>query len=182
MTQLPLTDITNLLVEGENNLHIRGYQSNTDERFSSAMTGGIRITYADGEIEEIVTDESFNQVQLVGFWVMDEPEGFETATTMDKRRGLPSPLYSLPMHPIALRRSFYYIRQFELKEMPVCARLYSTALGAYEPYMIKELGNFAVKYQSQLGEISTEWHFEGDKPVFNYSVPEGVKATVIIPE
>ena len=52
----------------------------------------------------------------------------------------------------------------------------------FKPYMIKGIGNFAVKYQSQLGEISTEWHFEGDTPVFNYSVPEGVKATVIIPE
>ncbi|MBR0360514.1 MAG: family 78 glycoside hydrolase catalytic domain [Clostridia bacterium] len=132
---LPLTDITELLVDGENNLHIRAYQSNTDERFSSAMTGGIRITYTDGEVEEIVTDESFNQVQLVNFWVMDEPDGFETATAIDVGRGGPSPLYSLPMHPIALRRSFYYIRQFELKEMPVGAKLYSTALGAYEPYM-----------------------------------------------
>lgn len=130
--KLELTDITALLCEGENNLHIRSYQSDTDERFSSAISGGIRITYTDGEVEEIVTDGTFEQLQLVGFWVMEEPDGFETAVRTNQYQTF---LNSYSMHPIALRRSFYYVRQFEINEMPVSAKLYSTALGIYEPYM-----------------------------------------------
>lgn len=130
---LDLTDITELICEGENNLHIRGYQSDTDERFSAAMTGGIRITYTDGEVEEIVTDDMVDQVGLVGFWVTEEPEGFETAVR--KEGAYVTRLNAMPMHPIALRRSFYYVRRFELDEMPTCAKIYSTALGAYEPYL-----------------------------------------------
>ncbi len=126
---IPLTDVTNLLCEGENNLHIRAYQSNDDERFSSSMTGGIRITYKDGEVEEIVTDESFIETRVIGFWETEEPQGFETSTKVTGN------MYAVPFHPIALRKSFYYIRQFELKEMPKEAKLYSTALGAYEPYL-----------------------------------------------
>ncbi len=71
---LTLADITELLVDGENNLHIRGYQSATYNTFSSAITGGIRLYYEDGHIEEIVTDASFKLVQLTNFWDIKEPE------------------------------------------------------------------------------------------------------------
>ena len=46
--------------------------------------------------------------------------------------------------------------------------------------VLKEIGSFAVRYQAKCGEIYTEWHFEGDKPVFNYHIPEGVSAKVIL--
>ena len=65
---LELKDVTEFLTEGENNLHIRGYQSASDETFSAAITGGIRLYYADGEKEEIVTDQQFRQGHLVDFW------------------------------------------------------------------------------------------------------------------
>ena len=77
---LKLTDVTKYLKNGENNLHIRGYQSGSDESFSSAITGGIRIYYADGCVEEILTDGGFKQVKLVDFWENTEPENFETET------------------------------------------------------------------------------------------------------
>ena len=77
---LKLTDVTALIKSGENNLHIRGYQSGTDDFFSAAITGGVRIYYTDGTTEEIVTDNQFKQLQLVNFWETEEPEGFETAT------------------------------------------------------------------------------------------------------
>ena len=154
--RFPLTDITDLVNNGKNNLHIRGYQSNTDERFSSAMTGGIRITYTDGEVEEIVTDENFKKLQLVNFWKTEEPEGFETVTATKYGE---MDMCVLPLHPIALRRSFYYIRQFEIDEKPVSAKLYSTALGCYEPYMNGEritdsfFMPFCTNYQKEYQEF-----------------------------
>jgi alpha-L-rhamnosidase len=48
-----------------------------------------------------------------------------------------------------------------------------------KPVMIKEIGSFAVRYQSKYGEIYTEWHFEGDRPIFTYRVPQNVSVTVI---
>lgn len=128
---LELTDVTTLFKSGENNLHIRGYQSGTDESYSAAITGGIRIYYTDGTVEEIVTDGQFKQVQLVTFWETEEPAGFETAT-----KGMGGgDMNVMEMHPVALRRSFYFIRQFELHKKPVSAHLYATALGCYEPYL-----------------------------------------------
>lgn len=127
---LALTDITDLVKSGENNLHIRGYQSGTDASFSAAITGGIRLYYADGATEEIVTDRSFRHTTLVPFWETEEPEGFEIAT-----RDNAGDMNVMEMHPIALRRSFYFIRQFELHKKPISARLYATALGCYEPYL-----------------------------------------------
>lgn len=128
---LPLTDITSFLAEGENNLHIRGYQSGTYETFSSAMTGGVRLSYEDGSVEEIVTDGQFKQLQLVTFWETEEPKGFEVET---KGRSTGN-MNVMDMHPIALRRSFYFIRPFVLERKPVSAKLYATALGCYEPYL-----------------------------------------------
>lgn len=37
---LLLTDITELVSEGKNNLHIRGYQSDSYKRITAAITGG----------------------------------------------------------------------------------------------------------------------------------------------
>lgn len=128
---LELKDVTEFLTEGENNLHIRGYQSASDETFSAAITGGIRLYYADGEKEEIVTDQQFRQVHLVDFWETEEPDGFETETV---GRGT-SDMNVMELHPIALRRSFYFIRRFHFEQKPVKALLYSSALGCYEPYM-----------------------------------------------
>lgn len=130
--ELPLTDITELLTNGENNLHIRVYQSATFNSYSAAISGGIRLFYGDGTTEEIVTDSTFKTIQLVNFWDTKEPDGFETATTSGyKSIGL----NVMEMHPIALRRSFLFIRDIELKELPTSATLYASALGCYEPYL-----------------------------------------------
>ena len=129
---LQLTDVSELIKSGENNLHIRGYQSGTDDFYSAAITGGVRIYYTDGTTEEIVTDGQFKQLQLVNFWETEEPEGFETATQGGHHcRGI----NVMEAHPRALRRSFYFVRKFSLQKMPISAHLYSTALGCYEPYL-----------------------------------------------
>lgn len=128
---LELCDLSSFVCEGENNLHIRAYQSESFDSFSSAFTGGLRIIYEDGAVEELLTDDSFKQVQLVTFWEHDEPEGFETAV---KGRSV-SKLNVNELHPIALRRSFYFVRRFELDELPVSAVMRTTALGCHEPYV-----------------------------------------------
>ena len=130
---IPLTDVTEFIGSSENNLHIRGYQTDTDETFSSAMTGGIRLYYEDGETEEIVTDENFKQVSLIDFGVNEEPEGFETATEGKSNMSLTPNV--MPQHPIALRRSFYFVKNFSVVKEIESAVLYASALGCYEPYM-----------------------------------------------
>ena len=132
---LTLTDITPLIQPGQNNLHIRGYQTGSDESFISAITGGIRLYYENGTCEEIYLDADARILQLVNFYDNEqEPEGFETKTS-DHYAYVPKVPGVYPIHPIALRRSFYYIRPFELKEMPIKATLYASALGCYEPYL-----------------------------------------------
>lgn len=128
---LPLTDLTSVLTDGENNLHIRAYQSDSFDRIGSALSGGIRITYTDGETEIIQTDESFKQVQLVNFWKTKEPTGFETET---KGRAVHD-LNVSDLHPFAIRRSFYFVKRFELTKKPVSAKLFISALGCFEPYL-----------------------------------------------
>lgn len=132
---LTLTDITELVTAGENNLHIRGYQSNSDKSFISAITGGIRLFYSDRSTEDIYLDENARILQLVNFYDSEvEPEGFETMTT-DPYGFVPKIPGVYPIHPIALRRSFYFIRPFPIKKMPKKATLFASALGCYEAYL-----------------------------------------------
>lgn len=129
--EVPLRDVTAAVRDGENQLHIRGFQSRTFDTFTAAMTGGLRLIYADGTTEEFCTDESFRQVQLVNFWATEEPDGFET-----EAHGLrTTEMNVMTHHPFALRRSFYLIRSFTLAALPVTATLTATALGCYEPYL-----------------------------------------------
>ena len=132
--QLELTDITALVAPGENNLHIRAWQSADDERIMSAITGGIRLTYRDGSTENVYLDGEARILQLVNFYDNEqEPEGFETMKT-DFYPYVPKVPGVYPMHPMALRRSFCFIRPFALTDQPVAAKLYASALGCYEPY------------------------------------------------
>ena len=43
-----------------------------------------------------------------------------------------------------------------------------------QPTAIEEIGSFKVNYKSIHGDISVAWHFENGKPVFEYTVPDGV--------
>ncbi|MBR3894452.1 MAG: family 78 glycoside hydrolase catalytic domain [Clostridia bacterium] len=130
---LPLTDITDLLCDGDNNLHIRGYQSDSYKRISAAITGGVRIYYQDGGIEEILTDEQFREIHFVTFWETEEPDGFELAVPYTKYRT--TPLNVMERHPAKSRRSFYFKKTFNVEKLPVKAMLFSSALGCYEPYL-----------------------------------------------
>lgn len=130
---LPLTDITELVSEGENNLHIRGYQSDSYKRITAAITGGLRLYYSDGSIEQILTDSGFKELHFVNFWETEEPEGFEAALPYTKYRT--TDMNVMEYHPTAARRSFYFKKSFSLDRLPKSARLLSSALGFYEPYL-----------------------------------------------
>ncbi len=56
---------------------LRAYQTASPDSFTSAITGGLRITYADGTTEDIVTDAPFDYVRYIDFWETEEPEGWE---------------------------------------------------------------------------------------------------------
>lgn len=132
---LELTDITQLLTAGENNLHIRAWQSGEDERIMSAITGGIRVFYRDGSREEIFLDENARILQLVNFYdSQEDPAGFETMVS-DFYPYVPKTPGVYDLHPQALRRSFYFVRPFRLDRMPVKATLEASALGCYEPFL-----------------------------------------------
>lgn len=131
---LALTDITVLVNPGENELHIRGWQTGSRDSFVSAITGGIRLHYTDGTREDIYLDKQARILQLVNFGEEREPAGFETAKE-DPYAYVPKEPGVYPIHPIALRRSFYYIRPFRLSVLPVKATLYASALGCYEPWL-----------------------------------------------
>lgn len=133
-THLPLTDITHALIAGENNLHLRAFQTKTDQSYSAAITGGVRLYYEDGTCEEIVTDDSFRQIYLITFGENDDPDGFETALPIAGKYP-DSAMQTSEMHPIACRRSFYFKKIFSLSERPTKARLFASALGCYEPYV-----------------------------------------------
>ena len=47
-----------------------------------------------------------------------------------------------------------------------------------KPHPVKDIGRFEVRYQTALGEIFTHWHYEGDTPVFRYTIPKGMTAQV----
>ena len=75
----------------------------------------------DGTKEEVYLDTDARILQLVNFYDNEqEPAGFETMTT-DSYAYVPKVPGVYPVHPIALRRSFDYIRPFTLEAMPVKA-------------------------------------------------------------
>lgn len=116
---------------GENILWIRAFQTDTIESFTSALIGGIRWEYADGRVEEIVTDERFSEKRLVDFWVTEEPVGWETRTS-DARDNI---LVVSDRHPIAAKRSCYFKKAFSCQKGLKRAWLYASAQGCYEPYL-----------------------------------------------
>lgn len=48
------------------------------------------------------------------------------------------------------------------------------------PVPDKRIGSVCAEYQSAAGLIRSEWHYEGDAVVWNFSIPEGTSATVIM--
>lgn len=131
VTDFSREDLLRLFKQGKNVLWIRTYQTATPERFTSALIGGIRLTYANGETQEILTDDQFHYKRLVDFWVTEEPQGWETCES-DARE---LPLIVADRHPIAIKRSCYFRKTFSCGGEIHKAWLYGSAQGCYEPYL-----------------------------------------------
>ena len=76
----------------------------------------------------------------------------------------------------------------------VCAWLWKTAAGIesdvaapgfkhiiMKPVPDKRLGSIDAQYNSAAGLIKSSWKYEGDKWIWNFSIPEGATATVTLP-
>ena len=128
-----VVNINDALVEGKNLLMIRAYQTSTPDSFTSALNGGLRIEYEDGSADDILTDESFENVRFVDFWETQEPEGFEN--DFDSNLEVRNQLIVTDMHAIAIKRSCYFRKDFSVKRNLKKATLSASALGCYEPHL-----------------------------------------------
>lgn len=135
-----LVDITEYLVS-DNILMIRAYQTSTPYSFTSGITGGIRIFYENGTTEDILTDNSFENVRFIDFFVTEEPVGWETdrVTNLEKT----SQLVVTHMHPIAIKRSCIFRQDFYVKKPITRAILRASALGCYEAHINGRLADEA---------------------------------------
>lgn len=123
-------DLTEFFVEGENKIAIRAYMSGSYERFLSALRGTFAI-YCGDEVTYIKTDKNYFYARVCNFWANKEDEGWETDDNPQSKWNVD--LY--PIHPHAMRRSFYVKKDFEAKKGLTRAVLRATAFGLYEPYL-----------------------------------------------
>ena len=126
-------NIKDYLVDGKNLLMIRAYQTASPDSFTSALTGGVRIEYNDGTGEDILTDESFENVRFIDFWQTEDPEGW--ATDFDSNMEVRNQLIVTDMHAIAIKRSCCFRKDFTACGKVKKATLCSSALGCYEPHI-----------------------------------------------
>jgi alpha-L-rhamnosidase len=50
-----------------------------------------------------------------------------------------------------------------------------------KPVPDKRLGHLTAEYQSAAGVIKSAWRYEGDEWIWEFTIPEGAKATVTLP-
>jgi len=126
-------NITPYLKSGENLLMIRAYQTAVPDSFSSAITGGIHIEYKDGQTEDIVTDGNFENVRFIDFWQNEEPSGWENDPKLNFE--VNKQLIVTDLHAIAIKRSCFFRKEFEVSGEIKRAALCATAFGCYEPHI-----------------------------------------------
>ena len=123
-------DVTELLQEGNNTVHIRVYQTGDAERFTSAIRGEIRLMHMDRVEEVIYTDSSWTALRVGTFYVRDEPEDWL------EREDFPQiEMVCGKIHPFFLRHSFYFKKEFRMKRPVSSAILYVSAKGLYKAFM-----------------------------------------------
>jgi alpha-L-rhamnosidase len=50
-----------------------------------------------------------------------------------------------------------------------------------KPVPDKRLGHLTAEYQSAAGVIKSAWRYEGEQWIWEFTIPEGAKATVTLP-
>lgn len=117
-------DVSSFIVEGENTVNIRAFQTSDDRFFTSALTGVI-----EGEDIRIVTDESWQHYCPVNFWENDEPENWQTIPPYTLA------VISCHIHPRLHKRSLYLRKQFNIEKPVLKAKLTKSARGEGETYL-----------------------------------------------
>ena len=79
-------DIGPVLKKGNNVIAIRAYQTDSPEKFLSALRGGITVEYRDGKTECTVTDRSWKQLRLCNFGEGKEIENWQTENVGESAR------------------------------------------------------------------------------------------------
>jgi len=142
-------DITPYLTIGKNILMIRAYQTDSPYRFTSAITGGLHMEYADGTVQEILTDDKFENVRFVDFWETKEPDGWEVE--WEKNKEVLNQLLVTATHPISIKRSCLFRRDFNISKPIFSAVLYCSAL-----YALHRSKGISVARRNALRRLA--WH------------------------
>jgi alpha-L-rhamnosidase len=50
-----------------------------------------------------------------------------------------------------------------------------------KPIPDKRLGHLSAEYESAAGLVKSAWRYEGDKWIWEFTIPEGATATVTLP-
>lgn len=64
----------------------------------------------------------------------------------------------------------------------VCGIVVEDGVITLRPYPDPRLGYAKARYRSPLGEITSEWHYEGERLCYCFGIPCGRQATVILPD
>ena len=117
-------DVSSFIIEGENKINIRAFQTNDDRFFTSAITGVIF-----GEGVQLFTDETWQQYCPVTFWENDEPADWQNFD------GYCMPVIACDIHPRLQKRSLYLRKTFNV-EKPVKKAIFTkSARGEAETYL-----------------------------------------------
>lgn len=126
-------DVTALVQSGTNKLALRVYLSDNPDSFMGAVRGAIRLTYADGTVQNVPFDSGWNARATCGFWSGVETSGWMT-TDLSSFTASRTVGYS-ETHPRDLRRSVYLRTAFDTDKTVESATLYASAKGLYVPYL-----------------------------------------------
>lgn len=121
---------TNFLQEGDNIAHLRVYQSNSPDQFTSAIRGEIHLIYKNLREEVIYTDASWVAYRVGNFYEQSEPKDWLSCRDFPK-----SKMICEKVHPVLLRHSCYFKRNFHVQKSLRSAILYASARGLYKAFV-----------------------------------------------
>lgn len=127
--RVPSVDITAEITSGENKLGIKAFGSNNPLWFVSALRAMISITYADGSLVTLPTDETWGAAVQSNYY-----SNLENPNWLSDTIGYPAGVRTV-IHPRLLRRSIYLRKTFSINGKIKSARAYVTAKGLYELHL-----------------------------------------------
>jgi alpha-L-rhamnosidase len=124
-----LADVTALLRPAGNFWGFKAWQSNDPSHFSAAMRSGLEIQYADGSVQYVVSDASWQFGIMGGYFENADPANWSEKPEVGNWSGPPT---AVNIHPGLLRRSVFLRKSFKIEEPIADARLYATAWGLHD--------------------------------------------------